>query len=331
MSYGPRRLASGPSPFLNGVGRVKVLCLGAGAIGGYFAGRLVEAKAADVTFLVREGRRQQLKRDGLRVESQYGSFAIPVQTVSDSEIEEHADYVLLTCKAYDLDSAIASVRPAVGPDTVVIPLLNGMSHMDTLNAAFGRERVLGGIAKIGITLQPDGLIKHLNDWRFFTFGEQDGTVSQRALALKAAFDKTSVIAAAVPDITHQMWEKLVHLASLAAMTTLMRANIGEIARAPGGSALMQEMLARNAAIASKAGYPPTPAFMDNFNTLFADTTATYTASMLRDIERKGPVEADHIAGYMLARAEEFGIDATLHRIVYAHLKAYEQRRAAGRL
>ena len=239
---------------------MKILVLGAGAIGGYFGGRLVEAKAADVTFLVRDGRRQQLNRDGLRVESQYGNFAVPVQTVSESEITTPFDYVLLTCKAYDLDSAIASIRPAVGPNTAVIPLLNGISHMDTLNAAFGRERVLGGIAKIGITLQADGLIKHLNDWRFFTFGEQDGTVSPRALALKTAFDTTSVVAAAVPDITHQMWEKLVHLASLAAMTTLMRANVGEIARAPGGSALMQDMLNRNAAIATRAGYPPTPAF-----------------------------------------------------------------------
>ncbi len=310
---------------------MKILCLGAGAIGGYFAGRLIEANAADVTFLVREGRRQQLARDGLRVESQYGNFTVPVKTRADGDIKEHADFVLLTCKAYDLESAINSIRPAVGADTTVIPLLNGMAHMDTLNTAFGRERVLGGIAKIGITLQSDGVIKHLNDWRFFTFGEQDGAISKRALALKAVFDKTSVMADAVPNITHQMWEKLVHLSSLAAMTTLMRANVGEIARAPGGTALMQDMLNRNAAIAAKAGYPPARAFLDTFTKMFSDTTATYTASMLRDIERAGPVEADHIVGYMLKLAEHYGIDPMLHRIAYANLKTYEQRRAAGRL
>lgn len=310
---------------------MKILCLGAGAVGGYFAGRLVEAEAADVTFLVREGRRRQLAANGLSVESTFGNFSVPVKTVGEDEIREPADYVLLTCKAYDLDSAIAAVRPAVGPGTAVIPLLNGISHIDTLNAAFGRERVLGGIAKIGITLLPDGSIKHLNDWRFITFGEQDGSLSPRALALKTAFDRTNVVAAAVPDIMHQMWEKIVHLASLAAMTTLMRANVGEIARAPGGIALMQDMLARNAEVARRAGYPPTPAFMDSFNKLFADTSGVYAASMLRDIERKGPVEADHVVGYMLSRAEELGVDPTLHRIAYIHLKAYEQRRAAGRL
>jgi 2-dehydropantoate 2-reductase len=310
---------------------MNVLCLGAGAIGGYFGGRLVEAKAADVTFLVREGRRQQLAADGLRVDSTFGNFSLPVQTIGEGEIKSHADYVLLTCKAYDLDSAIASIRPAVGPHTAIIPLLNGLSHIDTLSAAFGREKVMGGIAKIGITMQADGLIRHLNDWRFITFGEQNGRISERAAALKSAFDKTSVVAEAVPNIMHQMWEKLVHLASLAAMTTLMRANVGEIARVPGGTALMLEMLTRNAAIATKAGFPPSPAFLDSFNKLFADTAATYTASMLRDIERKGPVEADHIAGFMLARAEEYGVDPTLHRIAYIGLKAYEQRRAAGRL
>ena len=267
---------------------MKILCLGAGAVGGYFAGRLVETGAADVTFLVRDGRRRQLAADGLRVESVHGNFTVPAKTVGDGEIAAPYDYVFLTCKAYDLDSAIASIKPAVGPSTAIVPLLNGLSHMQTLNDAFGRERVLGGLAKIGITLLPDGLIKHLNDWRFITFGEQDGAMSPRVLALEAAFDKTSVVAEAVPDITHQMWEKLVHLASIAAMTTLMRANVGEIARAPGGIALMQDMLARNAAIATAAGYPPSPAFMDNFNKLFADTTGTYTASMLRDIERKGP-------------------------------------------
>lgn len=314
-----------------GRGIMRVLCLGAGAVGGYFAGRLVEAKAADVTFLVRAGRRQQLAADGLRVESNFGNFSVPVQVVTAAERAGPVDYILLTCKAYDLDSAITAIRPAAGPGTAVVPVLNGLSHMAILNAAFGRERVMGGLAKIGVTLQADGLIKHLNEWRYLTFGEQDGSISARALALKAAFDKTSVVADAVPDIMHQMWEKLVHLASLAAMTTLMRASVGEIARVPGGTDLMQEMLKRNAAIAAAAGFPPSQGFLDSFNALFADQSATYTASMLRDIERKGPVEADHIAGFMLARAEEFGIDPALHRIAYIGLKAYEQRRAAGRL
>jgi 2-dehydropantoate 2-reductase len=210
-------------------------------------------------------------------------------------------------------------------------MLNGLAHLDRLNAEFGRQRVLGGFASIGITMLPDGLIKHLNDWQYITFGEQDGTLSLRVAALKGAFDQTKVVASAVPDIRQKMWEKLVLLATLASVTTLMRANIGEIARVPEGAALMLEFLERNSAIAAKAGYPMPMAFLEQNRSLFSDTSGEMTASMLRDVERKGPVEADHIVGFMLNKAREYGIDDTLHRVSYIHLKAYEQRRAAGRL
>lgn len=311
---------------------MKVLCLGAGAVGGYFCGRLAEAKAADVTFLVRPARKRQLIEGGLRVESALGDFALPVQAITQDEITGPADIVLLTCKAYDLDGAIASIRPAVGPGTAVLPLLNGISHIDRLNAEFGRDRVLGGLAKIAITLLPDGSIKHLNDWRFIVFGEQDGRLSDRVTMLKAAFDRSpAVVAKAVTDIQHQLWQKLVHLATVAGMTTLFRASVGEIARAPGGIATMLGFLDLNAEIAARSGFPIGADDLSELRRMFSDTTAPYTASMLRDIERKGPVEADHIIGFLLEAARRHGVDETLHRISYLGLKAYEQRRAAGRL
>src|SRR5690606_31395260 len=152
----------------------------------------------------------------------------------------------------------------------------------------------GGLAKIGATLDPDGTIRHLNDWRAVTFGEQDGAMSPRVRALEAAFPAGAVIAKAVPDILRAMWEKLVHLATVASMTCLMRANVGEIVRSPGGSALLIEVLETNAAIARSAGFAPSDAFLDEYRALFAEPNSTYGASMLRDLERGGPVEADHI-------------------------------------
>jgi len=310
---------------------MQVVCLGAGGIGGYFGGRLVEANAADVTFIVRPARKAQLEKDGLRVESVHGDFTVRVDAKLSEEIREPADYVLLTCKAYDLDSAIDAINPAVGPNTAIVPLLNGLSHIDRLNQIFGNERVLGGIAQIGITLQPDGLVKHLNDWHTITVGEQDGTMSPRVEALKAAFDKTKVNAVAVPDIIQKMWEKLVMLSTLASITCLMRANIGEISRTSDGPALVSALLEQNAKIAAACGYPMPDGFVEQWRKTFTDPNAQIAASMLRDIERKGPVEADHIVGFMLEKARAHGIDDTLHRICFAHLKAYEQRRAAGRL
>jgi 2-dehydropantoate 2-reductase len=309
---------------------MKVVSLGAGAIGGYFGGRLVEG-GGDVTFLVREGRKAGLQKNGLRIESQFGNFSGKVHAVTREEISVPADLVLLTCKSYDLPSAIETIRPAVGPQTAILPLLNGLSHIDDLNRVYGAERVLGGFAKIAVTMLPDGTIKHLNDWRFITFGEQNGAMTERLGAVKALFGRTSVVATAVPNIMAGMWEKLVHLATVAGATASMRANIGEVARTDEGSALMIELLETNAAIAARAGFAPSAGFLDEYRTLLSDRKSTNTASMLRDIEGKGQIEADHIIGYLLRKAREHGIDDRLLRVIYVHLKAYEQRREAKRL
>lgn len=308
---------------------MRILCLGAGAIGGFFGARLIEG-GADVTFLVRPRRQQALAEHGLRLESPFGNFAAPVHAITQPAPGQAFDYVLLTCKAYDLESAIAAIGPAMGEHTAIVPLLNGVAHIDLLNAKFGRDRVLGGVAKIAVTLTPEGVIKHLNDWRYITFGEQSGELSARVLALKAAFDNSSAVAAAVPNIMQIMWEKIVHLATIAGMTCLMRATVGEIARTRDGSALMLDFLTRNAEIAGRSGHTPSAAFMTEYRQLFSDKKSTYTASMLRDIEKRGPIEADHVIGFMLDKAVDLDIDPTLHRVVYAHLQSYEQRRAADR-
>lgn len=310
---------------------MKILVLGAGGIGGYFGGRLAET-GADVTFLVREKRKAQLDRDGLAIESQYGNATIRVRTVLGQGLKPEYDCVLLTCKAYDLDSAVAAIAPALGKDTFILPELNGIAHIERLNARFGKERVLGGTAKIAVTLTPEGVVKHLNDWNFITFGEQDGAMTARARALAALFDKSPAVKPkAVPDVMQEMWEKCVHLATAASMTCLMRAPVGDIVRTPFGAALMMQQLEASAAIAKHNGHPPSEAFMQSYRELFSKSESIYGTSMLRDIERGGPIEADHVIGFMVEKAKAAGADATLYRIAYTHLKAYENRRAAGRL
>jgi 2-dehydropantoate 2-reductase len=306
---------------------MRILSLGAGAIGGYFGGRLAES-GADVEFLVRGNRRRQLLEEGLRIESRFGDSRVPVKAVTRDEAHGTYDVVLLTCKAYDLPTAVETIAPLVGANTFVLPLLNGVAHVAVLNERFGRERVLGGVAKIAATLTPDGVIKHLNDWRYVTFGEQNGEMSERVLALKAAFDKTSVVASAVPNIMQVMWEKIVHLATVAGMTCSMRASVGDIARTHDGTELMIALLERNAEIAGREGHAPSDAFLAEYRQLFRDRNSSYTASMLRDIERNGPVEADHILGFMLEKARQHGIDPVMHQFMYVHLQAYEQRRGA---
>lgn len=311
---------------------MRVLVLGAGALGGYFGGRLAEAGSADVAFLVRPARRAALQRDGLRIDSPFGAWQGEVQTVAAGEVRPGWDVVLLSCKAYDLEDAIAAIAPAVDDRTAILPVLNGLAHIDRLAEAFGEARVLGGLAKIQATLAPDGTVRQLNDWRWLTFGERDGTMSPRVAAIEAAFAQTrGVVAHAVPDIMARMWEKLVHLGTSAIGTVLMRANVGEIAASPGGVAFLHRVLDRNAAIAAAHGHPMREAFLAEYRALFADPKSAYATSMLRDIEAGGRIEADHILGFLAAAAHRADVPAELHDAAFLHAKAYEQRRERHRL
>lgn len=310
---------------------MRILILGAGALGGYFGGRLHQA-GLDPCFLVRPARAAALSRDGLRISSGLGDYQAKVSCITPDALKPGWDVLLLTCKAYDLAEAIETIRPALDARTAILPVLNGISHIEALSNAFGRDRVLGGIAKIQAALLPDGTIMHLNDWRWLTFGATAGGMTTRVENIAAAFSAApGMVATAVPDIMAQMWEKLVHLGTSAICTVLMRANVGEIARTPGGMAFMHGVLEANATIAAAEGFPVSDAFMQQYRGVFGDQASAYTASMLRDLEAGGRIEADHILGFLLDAARRHRLPSILHEAAFLHAKAFEQRRDAKRL
>lgn len=309
---------------------MRVLVLGAGALGGYFGGRLLEA-GGDVTFLVRPGRAAALARHGLVIESPFGDVTQLVPTITAEALTPGWDVILLTCKAYDLADAIAAIRPGVDARTAILPVLNGVSHMEVLQREFGAARVLGGLCKIQATLTASGVVRQLNDWRWLTFGGMDGSLSPRVMALEAAFvGARGMEAKAVPNIAQRMWEKLVHLGTSAVGTVLMRANVGEIVRA-GGSAWLHEILARNAAIAAHHGHPMSEDFMAEYRALFSEPGSAYATSMLRDVEAGNRIEGEHILGFLAAAAARAGVETAIHDAAALQARAYEQRRAANRL
>jgi 2-dehydropantoate 2-reductase len=310
---------------------MKLLVLGAGGIGGYFGGRLAEAKAADVTFLVRPKRREQLERDGLRIESPNGNAQFPVKTVTAAELKPGYDMVLLTAKAYDLESAIDAIAPAMDGHTAVLPQLNGIAHLAALDQRFGRPQVMGGVAQINVTLRKDGTVVHMDSLARIVFGERDKRPTARAQALADAFSKTKVDWKLSPDIEQDMWEKVAFLSALAATTVMFRANVREIMAAPGGKEAMERAIDANVKIATAEGYPPRAAAIEFARARLMDPEGLWSASMLRDLESGGAVEGDHIVGWMLEKARKHGIDDTILSIAYTHLKAYEARKAAGRL
>ena len=309
---------------------MRFLVLGAGAIGGYFGGRLAES-GADVTFLVRPGRRVQLERDGLRIESALGNVARPVRTTLAGSLASDYDIVLLTCKAYDLQASIEAISPAVGPQTAIIPLLNGLAHFAALDARFGAARVMGGTCMIDSTLSRDGVVHHGGTLQRLVFGERDGRSSPRAEAVAAVMAGTTVDWSMADDIEQTLWDKLVFLAALASMTCLFRANVREIMSAPGGHEAMERALAANAEIAAREGHSPSAAGLAFARSRLTDPAGPWSASMLRDLEGGGRVEADHIVGWMLDLARRHGVDDTLLSLAFTHLKSFEARRDANRL
>ena len=303
---------------------MRILVVGAGAIGGYFGGRLLQA-GREVTFLVRSRRAALLMKHGLSIGSRFGDFHQPAPPlVSKEDLAEPFDLILLSCKAYDLDGAITSFAGAVGPNTAILPLLNGMRHLDVLADRFGVERVLGGLCVISATLDADGGIVHLNELHALTFGELDGSRSQRIETIASALTGAGFDALLSNEIRLDMWEKWIFIATGAGITCLMRAAIGDIVAA-GASDLVTTLLNECAAIAVGEGVPPRQALLERARATFTASGSPLKASMLRDIEGGMPVEGDHIFGDLLRRAVKPDEHSVL-RIAYLHVKAYEARR-----
>jgi len=308
---------------------MRILVVGAGATGGYFGGRLAQV-GCDVTFLVRARRAQQLAKSGLTIKSAFGDAHLPLpRTIQSEQIAAPYDVILLSCKAYDLDGAIESFAAAVGSDTVVLPVLNGMRHLDVLDARFGRERILGGLCVIAATVDDGGVIVHLNKAHSVAFGERDGTGSPRCSRIADAMAKAQFESRLSATIVHDMWEKWVFLATLAGSTCAMRAAIGDILAAPRGKELITALYDECRQIAAANGFAPRPPSTEQALKMLTQEGSELTASMLRDIERGARIEADHIVGDLLSRQSSSAVArAAVLEFAFAHLKAYEARNAS---
>src|SRR3954451_13011244 len=303
-----------------------ILVVGAGAIGGYFGGRLLQA-GNDITFLVRPKRAGELASAGLVIKSPHDDVTLTnPPTVQADAIKETFDVVLLSCKAFDLDDATRSFAPAVGPQTSIIPLLNGMSHLDVLDKKFGRERVLGGLCVIAVILNEKREVVQLGPMQSLGFGERDGKMSDRVRAIADVVRSCNFDGAASETVLQDMWEKWVFLASIAASTSLMRAAVGMILAAPGGKDFLLGILDECRAVAAAEGYPPRAPAQERATAMFTTEGSPLTASMFRDIRAGQPVEADHVIGDLIARANAAKIPVPRLRTAFTHLKAYEQTR-----
>jgi 2-dehydropantoate 2-reductase len=305
---------------------MRILIVGAGAIGGYFGARLAEA-GRDVTFLVRPRRAEQLA-GGLFVRSPKGDVHIPApQLVTEAELGEPKgqpfDLILLSCKAFDLDEAMESFAPAVGPGSMVLPLLNGLAHIEKLQKRFGNGAVVGGQCQISATLDAEGRVVHLNDWHLLGYGELDGSRSARIEAVSEAFAGTKIEPQLSTAILQDMWEKWIFIATMAGITCLMRASLGDV-EAAGGRNIALALLEECATIAGKNLHVPGASATERMRKVFTTPGSTLMASMLRDAEGHRKTEHEHLLGDLLARAH--GARVPVLETCLVHMRAYEARR-----
>jgi 2-dehydropantoate 2-reductase len=303
---------------------MRILIVGAGAVGGYFGGRLAEA-GRDVTFLVRPSRAKQLGRDGLRIISPHGDAVLTPKLVSAEEIGTPYELVFLSVKAYALEGAMNDFAAAVGPETMILPVLNGMRHVDLLTKRFGEHAVIGGVCQVATEIDDQGRIAQLADFQQLVYGERNGETTPRLKTLDATMQGAGFDAHLSPDIMQAMWEKWVQLASLGAITCLMRGTIGEIVAAPGGAELSIDVLNESAAVATDCGYKPSEKVLSRHAAAMTAPGSRLTSSMYRDLRKGAPVEADHILGDFIERGSAHGVATPLLKAAFINLRVYQDR------
>ena len=301
---------------------MRMLVVGAGSTGGYFGGRLAAA-GRNVTFLVRPLRAEQLRRTGLQIASPARDLSIRPELLTAGEIAAPFDIVLIAVKAFSLAATLEDFAPAVGSDTVILPVLNGMKHMDVLSARFGTERLAGCVCKIATVLDQEGRIAHLVPFHDLAYGERDGASSERMAAIDGFMKGAGFDARLSSSIEREMWEKWILLASLGAINCLMRGNVGDIVSAPGGVAFAGSLLDEAVATVRAVGTAPSDAFVAAAREQLTRQGSTQTSSMYRDLTQGRPIEAGQIVGDLVRRASDANVATPLLSAAFANLSIYE--------
>jgi len=302
-------------------------CGGRRCCGRYFGGRLAEA-GRDVTFLVHARRAEKIRSDGLRILSPHGDLTLQPRTIQAKDLTAAYDVILLSVKAYALEAAINDFAPGLGAETMILPVLNGMRHIELLTSRFGERSVIGGVCIVAAEMDKDDRIVQLADAQQLTYGERDGGTSERMNALDETMQNAGFDARLSENITQEMWQKWVQLASIGAVTCLLRGNIGEIEAVPGGADLSLKILGECSAIATACGYAPGDDFLTRIRAAMTTPGSQLTSSMYRDLVNGNRVEVDQILGDLLTRARNLGIAAPLIDAAFVNLSIYQNRLAA---
>ena len=305
---------------------MKIVIFGSGGVGGYFGGRLALA-GQDVTFIARGAHLAAVTESGLRVDSIGGDFVVnPAKATDSSQSIGPVDLVILATKAWQLDSAIQQMKPLVGESTMILPLLNGMEHMDTLLSAFDHKNVLGGLCRISVFVSEPGHIRHVGVPPFIAFGELDNSKSERVNSLLEIFATLNGITVDVPtDINVAMWEKFVFISGSSGVGAFTRQTIGEFRANPETRAMLFNAMNETAAIARARGAALSERFVSDTMMRIDTIQPHIIASMQKDIMEGRPSELNEQTGAVIRMGRVAGVPTPTHETIYAKLLPLENK------
>ena len=301
---------------------MKIAVMGAGAIGGYFGGRLAKA-GFDVSFIARGAHLDVIRKNGLKVLTPLGDFTIHPATVTDDPAEVGpVDVILFMVKNYDTLRAAEQIRPLVGPDTAIIPFQNGVEARAMLSNVLGARHVLGGVAFIPASIQEPGVIKHNAELAKLVFGEFDKQITPRALSFLDALEKAGVTGEIPADISMVLWSKLMFLTSMSAINCITRQPVGLVQSDGETIALYMDAMREVAAVAVAHGVSlGEEAIADNM-ALAKSFPPNNKTSMFQDLEAGRRLEIDYLSGAVVRLGREKGIETPIHRTAWVAIKPW---------
>ena len=303
---------------------MRILILGAGAVGGYYGARLIQV-GADVTFLVRPEKQRLLKKNGLVIETPEETLTFQPATVTKDCLNSDVDLVVLTPKSYDFAEAVEVVKVIQGKP-FLLPFLNGIDHLHQMDRLFGKERVMAGAAYVSTTLTADGSVQQLRDDPSFVFGARHESQKNVAENLHNLCSTSAFESILSLQIEQALWDKWAVLATLAGMTTLMRASMGRVTDCRFGKEATTTMYDECCGVAEKSGYPISVDVKDRALSILSEKGSKLTASMLRDLERNQKTEYEHILGSMVDYAKSVGASCTSLILSYTQMDIRDQER-----
>lgn len=305
---------------------MKVLVVGAGAVGVLFGSQL-QQQGVSLSYLVRPKRAEELSQQPLEVCLPESAIRLTPHCLTQPELSSAPafDLIILTNKAYGLSQVIGDITPAVGDQALILPLLNGLRHLDFLDSAFGAEKVLGGIAKTVATLKTPWQVNVASGYNSITVAAREPSQQAAVSEIVQLFQQSGLTVEQTDDIMGQMWDKFCRMAGLGAVNCLLQGNVGEYMKSDRGGEIALQIFEECCQVATASGHPLSEDSIQGFQRILTNPKSSFNSSMYRDMRNGLPIEGDHLVGDMVARGKDVGVATPMLEIAATVLQVYSRR------